>query len=598
MELGALTQQVEQLAASQVAAAAAQTAMMEAITKIANAQPAPAPEPAPAPAPVATQTQGMLSEAGVQQFNQFAGMLAEIGPIVLERKRQALLQVAAGEHQMPQQWLNAYRTHLEMCAATSVAELETASQSILPSLLALYEKRPQAANGVGWKTQQDAGARPGPKTPREMIEFMVSEDWAGGKALTDEDPYGAGFWVKTDAEGNQIQAPDHIRTPRRQMRKILQNIAEHVDGSWNGKLAMQSFVNLFQGHSPQQVQENWMDQACSECTTAVGAGGAPASAIFIFPLVRKVFPQLIAQELASVQPMDRPNGKIFYLTAYRISTGVNSVDEAGTTIANRMATNRSESFSSSYSNDPGECNVSNCIQLRLAAVSVDAQTKKLHSEWSIEELQDLRAYHNLDVAAELVSNLSREIALEWNQIVLQELLDNATAGNRIFATGNAVGYTQKEWDEYITRYIDAASTDIFKKRNGGATHLIAGPDAWLKLGAAFRTGVQMAGMPNPEMYPGLILSPWMAGSTATLKTYQTNFWSGVNANKILLVRRGADWSDTPYVWAPYVDYVSPVLTMPDTLTQKQGVMSRAAHKVVVSDASSTITITSGTGTPL
>jgi hypothetical protein len=94
----------------------------------------------------------------------------------------------------------------------------------------------------------------------------------------------------------------------------------------------------------ERVKEEWLDQACSDCTTAVGSGGAPASAVFIFPLVRKVFPQLIASDLASIQPMDRPDGRIFYLTAYRISTGVDSVDEAGNTVSNRMAINRSESF--------------------------------------------------------------------------------------------------------------------------------------------------------------------------------------------------------------------------------------------------------------
>lgn len=578
-QLDALSQQVGQLTAL--------------VTQIAQNQAPPPTPPAPAETPAPAPVQQAALDPNVVAA---LGLLTEIGPVVLERKREQLVKLAQTEHQMPNQWLNAYRTHLERVQATTSADLDRASEQILPTFLAMYEKRPQMVNGVGNRVQQDAGSRPGPKSPHEMVEFMVSEDWAGGQKLPDDDPMGSGFWMKQDAEGNVIHAPDHIRTPRRQCRQILKNIAEHVDGSWNGKAAMQALVHLFQGHSPEAVKD-WYYQACVDGATTVGAGGAPSSAIFIFPLVRKVFPQLIVNEIASVQPMDRPDGKIFYLTAYRLA-GVNSVDEAGNTITNRMAINRTESLSDSYADDPGECLVSQRIQLRLAGVPVTAETKKLHAEWTIEELQDLRAYHNLDVAAELVSNLSREIAMEWNLTVLNELLLAASAGNLTFGTANATGYSQKEWDEYISRYLSGASNAIFKKRNGGATHIIAGPDAWLKLESSFRTGVQIQGA-TPEMYPGLLLNPFMGGSANQWKGLMTNFWVGQNSNKILVIRRGQDWSDTPYVWAPYIDYVSPVLTHPDTLKQQQGVMSRAAHKVVVSDAAATVTIAPGqTGVPL
>jgi hypothetical protein len=154
------------------------------------------------------------------------------------------------------------------------------------------------------------------------------------------------------------------------------------------------------------------------------------------------------------------------------------------------------------------------------------------------------------------------------------------------------GYTQKEWDEYLTRYLDAASMDIFKKRYGTMTHIVAGPDATLKLSATFRVGIQPSGA-NPEMYPGLTLNPFMAGASANVKMYTTGFWSGVNTSSILVLRRGPDWSDTPFVWAPYIDYVTPILTLPSTLTQQQAIMSRAGHKVVVGDAIAKIVINAG-----
>ena len=571
--LEALTQQVEKLAAGQVL-------MQDVLTKLATADGSEQGKPPEGGTPQDQSVIGLLGRGSSVDIEQ----VKRLNELFVRDRKNSLLEEARVIHKLPPVWFQMYQRCLDESNVSTVEELEQVSKNSLTLIKTAYDAAPKFPGG-GFQVQQDAGERPGPKTGREMIEHLI-------KDLPDDDGDTAS-WVRQDTEdGTTYRAPDHVRTPRRQVRQLLTNIAEaRIDG-WNGPAALTAYTQLFQGYNPSQVQANWLDQACSDCTTAVGASGAPSSAIFIFPLVRRVFPQLIAPEIASVQPMDRPDGRIFFLDAYRISTGVDSVDEGGNTVADKMRIDRSESFSSSYSDRAAECDTANCLTLRLSSKTVTAETKALHAVWTIEELQDLRAYHNLDVSSELVASLSREVALEWNQRVLQEMLDGATAGSRNFGTVAPSGYTQKEWDEYLVRYLDAASNDIFKKRHGDMTHVIAGPSAWLQLSASFRAGVKPSG-PNPEMYAGLTLTPFMAGSSVNVKTYKTSFWSGVNTNKILVLRRGADWSDTPYVWAPYIDYVSPTLTLPDNFTQKQGIMSRAAHKVVVGSAMATITINSG-----
>lgn len=504
--------------------------------------------------------------------------VAKLEGLLIRERIESLVQEQS--ETLPNQWLNMYRKLLTNSGGSTLDTLEGYAATALQIVQDTYAAAPKYP-GRGHVIVKGKGEK-GPRTPRELIESLIED-------LPDDVP--AGMTGMRQSEDEEAGVPDHIRSPRRQCRRILTNIATHRSGSWDGPTAIRGLLMMEQGYGAEEVT-NFLDQACTDGTTAVGAGGAPQSNIFIFPLIRRVFPQLIATELASVQPMDRPDGKIFFLDAYRISTGVNSLDEAGATISNRMRMDRSDSFNSSYADDPGECNVSTLLQLRLSSVSVTAQTKKLHAIWSIEELQDLRAYHGLDVASELVSALSREIALEWNQIVLQEMLTGQTGGNSNFGTTAPAGYTQKEWDEYLPRYLDKASNDIFKKRYGDMTHVIAGPDAWLKLAAAFRVGTKPAGS-NPEMFAGLTLTPFMSGSMVNLKTYKCSFWSSINTTKILVLRRGSDWSDTPYVWAPYIDYISPTLTLPDVFTQKQGIMSRAAHKVVISDALATVTIQQG-----
>jgi cation transport regulator len=495
-----------------------------------------------------------------------------------------LLQEASKK--WPQVWVNLYKKRLDQCGANTPEELEAASVRAIEDIDSLYQSAPKFP-GNGFTVEPDKGDR-GFQRPIDLIEEMTRD-------LSDEfenasDP--KGIFTQKDGDGKPI-LPGWFRTPRRQCQKMLMNIASHVDEAWNGPAAMNALLRLSQGYGAGEVNDYLYQTISPAGTTAVGAGGAPSSAIFIFPLVRRVFPQLIATELASVQPMDRPDGKIFFLDSYRITTGVDSLDEAGSTVSDRTRIDRSDSFSSSYANDPGETVTANLIQLRLSSKTVTAQTKKLYGNWSIEEMQDLRAYHGLDAALELVGSLSREIALEWNETVLGELVSGATGSARHYGTTAPSGYTQKEWDEYITRYIDAVSNDIFSQRYGDITHIIAGPTAWLKLGAAFRTGTNPRSGPEPEQYAGLTLTPFMAASMPNVKTYKTGFFRNVNSNIILCLRRGTDWSDTPYVWAPYMDYVSPTLTLPDGFTQKQGLMSRVAHQVVVGSAIGTVTIDSG-----
>jgi len=519
----------------------------------------------------------------IERASQMAALMEQS---LVRGRVESMVEETKAKGEWAPAFINAYRKQLTNANCKTLAELEQTNERVTKLIADMVQDAPKFP-GKGFSVQKDVGER-GLQTPREVIEALVAD-------LPDDLPgmdSGMKHFIQQDENGEPV-VPNHLMTPRRQMRKVLTNMAKFRTAGFDGPAAIQGLMLLSQGHDPSFVAEQFLDQSIPSGVTAVGNSGAPSSAIFIFPLVRRVYPQLIATEVASVQPMDRPDGKIFYLDAYRQSPGTDSVDMGGNTVSGEMRIDRSDSFSSSYANNPGELNTAQLIQLRLSNISVTADNKKLYASWSIEELQDLRAYHGLDASLELVGSLAREIALEWNQIVLQEMLNGATAGNENFGTTAPSGYTQKEWDEYISRYLDKASNDIFKKRNGDMTHVIAGPDAWLKLSATFRTGTDPRSGPNPEQFAGLTLTPFMMGTAPGVKTYKTSFWAGTNTNKILVLRRGQDWSDTPYVWAPYLDYVSPVLTLPDTFNQKQGIMSRVAHQVVVGDAMATVSINSG-----
>ena len=521
---------------------------------------------------------GQPVNGGGQEMAYTKEMVQQMNNFLVGNRIEQLYEQSKTE--LPVQWANMYRKHLLKLSCGTLGELEQRAPGCLEAVKELIEDAPKYP-GMGHIVQADKGER-GPQTPRELIEALISD-------MPDESPDDPLKFLGA-SRMQQEGISDCIRTPRRQMRRWLHNIARAKVDGFNGEQAIRGLMMLEQGYRPQEVGD-WMDQACPEGTTSVASGGAPTSNVFIFPLIRRLYPQLIASEIASVQPIDRPEGKIFFLDAYRIEPGASETDAAGVVSSSRVRIDRTDSLSSSYADDPGECEVSKRIQLHLAGRSVTAQTKKLHANWTIEELQDLRAYHGLDAAAELVTALARELALEWNQIILNELLAGATAGNVSFGTVAPSGYTQTEWDRYVARFFFQASNNIFKKRRGEMTHIIAGADAWLRLVGVFNLDTR--NISTGEAFAGLSMTPFTDGPFAGLRTYKTSFWDAVNTNKVLVIRRGPEWSDTPYVWAPYIDYVSPVLTTPDIFTQKQGMMSRAAHSVVAGDAISVVTVNAG-----
>jgi hypothetical protein len=382
----------------------------------------------------------------------------------------------------------------------------------------------------------------------------------------------------------------------------MANVARERQGMFDGGCAARTLLALEQGkvELAQDILTQSIDATTGTLANAgADPGGAPLSNYLIFPLIRRVYPQYIMNEICSIQPMDRPEGKIFYLDHIRASDSPATLRVDLNTSANP--------FNSSYSDNATEGAAANMIKLKLSSVTVDAHTKKLGADWSIEEMQDLRAYHGLDAAQELLGGIAREMALEWNQEVLDDMLSKATASARTFGGTMPTSFstTQKDWDEYLWVYIQALDNDIFAKRNGPMTHIVVGIDAALAMAKSMR-GTFTIGGPDGnaselEMYPGTTFFGTLnTPNGSRYRVFKTNFWGAgtTNGSKILGIRRGTEWSDTPYIWAPYTDYVTPMLTDPADFSQKQGIVSRAAKKVVVADAMGYITVSSGQGVAL
>ena len=186
----------------------------------------------------------------------------------------------------------------------------------------------------------------------------------------------------------------------------------------------------------------------SEAANVVGAGmGATAGNIkgfdpVLISLVRRAMPNLIAYDVAGVQPMTQPTGLIFAMKSrYSTQGGTEALfneadtDFSGTgvhsgasvfggadTNGTGMATSAAEAMGTSGGGTFGE------MAFSIDKTSVTAKTRALKAEYSIELAQDLKSVHGLDAEGELSNILSTEILAEINREVIRTIYNTAKPG--------------------------------------------------------------------------------------------------------------------------------------------------------------------------
>ena len=169
----------------------------------------------------------------------------------------------------------------------------------------------------------------------------------------------------------------------------------------------------------------------------------------LISLVRRAMPNLIAYDIAGVQPMTGPTGLIFAMRSrYSSQTGTEAFyDEADTDFSGgatahqgtnpavlndavpgayqpgvAMTTGAAEALGDSASNQFAEMSFS------IEKNSVEARSRALKAEYTMELAQDLKAIHGLDAETELANILSSEILNEINREVVRNVYVSAKIG--------------------------------------------------------------------------------------------------------------------------------------------------------------------------
>ena len=201
------------------------------------------------------------------------------------------------------------------------------------------------------------------------------------------------------------------------------------------------------------------------------ADGGPVAGFdpVLISLIRRSMPNLVAYDLAGVQPMNGPTGLIFAMRSrYENQSGdeafFNEVDSAfsgqnaGFDLTSRMedpsvgmgttsqtgsnpsllnptgsADNTAYSVGQGMGTEESEAldsgdNAFNQMAFSIEKVTVTAKSRALKAEYSLELAQDLKAIHGLNAEAELANILSTEILSEINREVIRTIYKVAEQG--------------------------------------------------------------------------------------------------------------------------------------------------------------------------
>ena len=155
----------------------------------------------------------------------------------------------------------------------------------------------------------------------------------------------------------------------------------------------------------------------------------------LISLVRRAMPNLIAYDVAGVQPMSGPTGLIFAMKSrYNNLTSSPSLTKVGTDDAEALGLEEpNTAFSGPKTTASAEtlgadANPMGDMGFTIEKASVTAKTRGLKAEYTMELAQDLKAVHGLDAEGELANILSTEILAEINREVINTINAKAEVG--------------------------------------------------------------------------------------------------------------------------------------------------------------------------
>jgi hypothetical protein len=326
----------------------------------------------------------------------------------------------------------------------------------------------------------------------------------------------------------------------------------------------------------------------------------------ILPVIRRVMPTVIANEIVGVQPMTGPVGQIHTLRVRYASTMTDQSAAATSVTAGEEALSPFK-IATAYSAGPrGAANAATTqtaaegytgaatatlegnggrqISVQILKQAVEAKTRKLQARWTFEAAQDAQAMHGIDVEAEIMAALAQEITAEIDQEILLSLRSLAQTEftyNQATVSGTAtfVGDEHAALAVLINR---VANLIAQRTRRGAGNWAVVSPASLTVLQSATtsafaRTTEGTFEAPTNTKFVGTL--------NGAMRVFVDSYAS--DSTPVLVGYKGSSEADAAAFYCPYIPLMSSgVVLDPTTFEPVVSFMTRYGYIELTNTASS------------
>ena len=296
-----------------------------------------------------------------------------------------------------------------------------------------------------------------------------------------------------------------------------------------------------------------------------GAGATSAGNIatlnrVILPVIRRVMPTVIANEIVGVQPMTGPVGQIHTLrvrysdTAGSGASGATAGEEALSPFKIAEAYSGNATTAKADATAALEGAAGNRLSIQILKQTVEAKSRKLSARWTFEAAQDAQSMHGIDVEAEIMAALAQEITAEIDQEVLASLNTLAGTAAETYNQAAVSGTATFVGDEHaaLAVQINRVSNLIAQRtRRGAGNWAVVSPFALTILQSATTSAFA-------RTTEGTFEAPTntkMVGTLNSAMKVYVNTYSADNA-PVLIGYKGSSESDAAAFYCPYIPLMS------------------------------------------
>jgi hypothetical protein len=340
------------------------------------------------------------------------------------------------------------------------------------------------------------------------------------------------------------------------------------------------------------LENTYREMKLMENATAGATNSANVATLnkVILPVIRRVMPTVIANEIIGVQPMTGPVAQIHTLRV-RYADSVAGYVQAGNEalspfdIARAYSGNLNAATPGAAPTTTLEGQAGKRLSIQIVKEVVEAKTRKLSARWTFEAAQDAQAQQGIDIEAEIMAALAQEITAEIDQEILTSLRALPGAPTAVFDQAQVTGTPHFVGDVHAALSIlinRQANLIAARTRRGAGNWVVVSPTALTILQSATtsafaRTTEGTFEAPTNTKFVGTLNN--------SMRVYVDQY--AQDSTPVLVGYKGPGEIDAAAYYCPYVPLTSSgVVIDPNTFEPVVSFMTRYGFLELTNSASS------------